>query len=367
MKLALIYNFAPKYRYAIFKLIDQTFDCDWYFGRNRTDIKGLDTSFLKSVAFVENCNINNTPLYTQNGLYRLVSQKDYDAILLLGEPFNLTSWKLMMSKRFGKRTKIYIWTHGWYGREGFAKKWLKRIYFKLADHVFTYGDYAKKIAGEQGFNTSKISVIHNSLDYPTQLKLRKSISPSPIYRNHFKNDNPTVVFIGRLTTSKRLDMLLESIALLKKDGTSINAVFIGEGEAMQYLKQLSHDLDIEDSVWFYGACYDEQTNAELIYNSDLCVSPGNVGLTAIHSLMFGTPVITHSNFPWQGPEFEAIKSGETGDFFEQGNVRDLSCRIGKWFKNHSADREEIRKACYREIDSQWTPEFQINVLKSVIK
>lgn len=56
------------------------------------------------------------------------------------------------------------------------------------------------------------------------------------------------------------------------------------------------------------------TNAEFIYNADLCVSPGNVGLTAMHSLVFGCPVITHNCFEWQMPEFEAIQPGITGDF-----------------------------------------------------
>lgn len=41
---------------------------------------------------------------------------------------------------------------------------------------------------------------------------------------------------------------------------------------------------VDKNVWFYGSCYDEQTNAELIYNADMCVAPGNVGLTAIHAM-----------------------------------------------------------------------------------
>ena len=60
-----------------------------------------------------------------------------------------------------------------------------------------------------------------------------------------------------------------------------------------------------------GECYSEETNAKLIYNADLCVAPGNIGLTAIHVMMFGCPAITHNDFKWQMPEFEAIKSMET--------------------------------------------------------
>lgn len=82
----------------------------------------------------------------------------------------------------------------------------------------------------------------------------------------------------------------------------------------QQLQQQVKSYNLANNIWFYGACYDEIKNAALIYNADLCVSPGNVGLTAMHSMVFGTPVITHNDFKWQMPEFEAIEPGKTGDF-----------------------------------------------------
>ena len=101
----------------------------------------------------------------------------------------------------------------------------------------------------------------------------------------------------------------------------------------------------------------------MIYNADLCVSPGNIGLTAMHSLVFGTPAITHDDFPHQMPEFEAIKDGETGTFFKNGNVDSLAEGIVRWFEKHGNDREDVRKACMKEIDENWTPQFQIEVLR----
>ena len=61
--------------------------------------------------------------------------------------------------------------------------------------------------------------------------------------------------------------------------------------------------------------YDENEIGDLIYNADLCVSPGNVGLTAIHTLTYGTPVLSHANFPNQMPEFEAIDKDFTSFLF----------------------------------------------------
>ena len=96
------------------------------------------------------------------------------------------------------------------------------------------------------------------------------------------------------------------------------------------------------------------------------MAPGNIGLTAIHALMFGCPAITHNDFKWQMPEFEAIHAGATGDFFERNNVKDLADVISRWISNNVSRREDVRLACYREIDEQWNPEFQMEVIEKAI-
>lgn len=87
----------------------------------------------------------------------------------------------------------------------------------------------------------------------------------------------------------------------------------------------------------------------------------------MHSLVFGTPAITHNDFPHQMPEFETIKDGVTGTFFQYGNVDSLADGIERWFSQHKDDREEVRKACMKEIGENWTPRFQIEVLKKHLK
>ena len=160
-------------------------------------------------------------------------------------------------------------------------------------------------------------------------------------------------------------MLLDAEYLLAKKGQNYNVVFVGDGDERQVLEKKVLELGLSNFVWFYGACYDEEENARLIYNADLCVSPGNVGLTAIHSLTFGTPVLTHDNFTWQMPEFEVIKEGNTGSFFMQDNVDSLAMQIDNWFQTNRSNRDDIRKACYEVIDSEWNPYYQMKVFKSV--
>lgn len=363
MKLCQIYNYAAHYRAEIFQLMDQTFDCDYVFGASLGDIKQMDTSVLRgNVTKVKNKKIGH--FYWQPHVISLLG-KGYDTYLILGDTRCLSTWMFCLIARLLYRKKrIFFWSHGWYGKETKAEKILKKIFFRLPNGgTFLYGNYARQLMIEEGFNPDKLFVIHNSLAYQKQLKLRTSLTKSNIYQQHFNNDYPVIIVIGRLTKRKRLDMLFDGMTILKSKGTLFNAVLVGAGEEEERLKKYANRCELSNHVWFYGACYNEEENAQLIYNADLCVMPGDIGLTAIHCMMFGTPCITHNEFQHQGPEFEAINDGETGSFFKAGDTEELANSIGQWFNVNANRRERVRQACYNEIDTQWNPQFQIEVLK----
>lgn len=364
-KLCSIYNFAPRYRESIFRKIDETFDCHWYFGTNETDIKGMDLSLLKDVETAKAKELGGG-WYWQPGVVGML-KRNCSNYILLGESRALSTWAFcLLARLFYPKKKVFVWTHGWYGKETLIERLIKKMEFHLPNGgVFTYGHYARNLMIKEGFSPNKLFVIHNSLDYDRQLSLRQQMKPSTVYRDHFGNDHKTIVFIGRLTAQKRIDMLLRAVARLREQGEEYNVALVGDGAARQELEAMARTLQVE--TWFYGACYDEAANAELIYNADLCVSPGNVGLTAIHTMMFGTPVITHSDFPYQMPEFEAIIEGRTGSFFKHNDTEALAATISRWFAEHGNKREEVRQACYDVIDTSWTPEYQLSVIKAVIK
>jgi glycosyltransferase involved in cell wall biosynthesis len=196
--------------------------------------------------------------------------------------------------------------------------------------------------------------------------LRESLKPSSLYQSHFGNNNKNIVFIGRLTKVKRFDLLIDAISKLNKRGEFVNVTFVGDGVERQNMERRVNELGIQNQVWFYGACYDEGINAELIYNADLCVSPGNIGLTAMHVMMFGCPAITNDDFNHQMPEFEAILEGESGTFFKAGDSSSLSDCISQWFRIHNNDRESVRQSCYKVINSKWNPHNQISILKKIL-
>lgn len=366
-RIAMLFPYAPSYREAIYKLMDKELEIDWFFcGNARRNLRLLDYSVLKHCNLsMEETKICGSVVYYK-GIEKL-NLKQYDAIVCAGVIRSLSEWWLLQKIGRGmSKPKIYLWTHGWYGKESNLQKLIKKFFFRKVDGFFLYGDYARNEMVKEGFDSTKLYVIKNSLDYDRQLKVRNSIMPSDIYTDHFNNNFFTIVFIGRLTQVKKLDMIIKAVAMLKTQGENYNIIFVGDGEMRKKLESEVHKYQLENTVWFYGACYDERINAELIYNADLCVAPGNIGLTAMHSLMFGCPAISHNDFTKQMPEFESIIPGRTGDFFEYDNVNDLARCISQWFATKRGDRETVRQACYAEIDKYWNPYYQLNLLKRIL-
>lgn len=366
-KICIIYNSAPLYREAIFLKMDEEYVCDWYFGPKRWDIEEMDVNNLKNVYRIRQYGDPNK-LMIKRRLLRLLFKKKYQTYFLLAETRSITDWVFFwMAHTFFPKKKVYIWTHGWYGKETGVDAKMKLWLYKHVNGTFVYSNYARELLIKEGIPEEKLFTIHNSLHYDQQKELRESIKPSRIYTEHFGNTHPVIIFIGRLTKVKQLDMLVNAVADLNKQGQPCNLVFVGDGVERDNLEAQVKDLGILEKVWFYGACYDERTNAELIYNADLCVAPGNVGLTAMHTMVFGTPVISHNEFKWQMPEFEAIRPGKTGDFFDYQSEKSLVNTIKHWFKEKSDKREDVRQACFKEIDTQWNPYFQMDVIRKNLK
>ena len=365
-KLCLIFNDASHYREAIYCAIDKEYDCDWYFSESKDGIKQMDLSLLKNTYIYKTYNFHNK-LYWEKGIIKLLFKKEYQVFLKLGESRSMTGYIFnFIARIMGK--KVYLWTHGWYGKEKGINAFIKIQLFKHVTGIFTYGDYSKKLLIERGINANKIYPIHNSLNYDKQKKIRECIGLTNIYKKHFGNNLPTIIFIGRLTKVKKLDLLIKALAELRDIKLeSFNLAIIGEGIEKELLETQIDFYKLKNNVWFYGSCYDERKNAELIYNADLCVAPGNIGLTAIHAMMFGCPCISHSDFSLQMPEFEVIKDGITGTFFKHNDVNDLANKISDWFKQKSNKREEVRSECYHEIDNYWNPYYQMKIIKQNIE
>lgn len=364
-KLCCIFNYAPHYRFPIFKKIDKELNADFYFGNrlNGGKIEKIDYQNLSGFQKELNCYFLGPLEYTQ-GWMRLAFSSKYDKFLITQNYFALNQWMFILCCFFLKKN-VYCWTHGQKSSDlHFIHRFIGKIYYSFFKGIFLYGNRSREIMTRNGINPKKLHVIYNSLDYDRSKSLRYNIDKKNPYINHFKNHNPTILFIGRLTEVKKLDNLILVQRDLLKLGLPTNVVFIGDGPQRNFLQNMLTQEE-QNRVWFVGSLYDESEIATYLHHADICLSPGNVGLTGIHCLSYGLPVITNDNFNEQMPEYEVIIKGKTGDFFHDNDFQNMVDVVYDWLRSHN-DRDSIRKDCFNVIDSYYNPYYQINILKKYI-
>ena len=293
----------------------------------------------------------------QRGLFSLLYKEKYDAVIFLGNVYFVSSWLCACFCRFNN-IPVLMWGHGYLRHEKGIKGFVRALFYKLGDVHFIYSKRSVDLMIKHGLGSKKLMQINNSLDYFQQLDIRNDlVRNNPIDKKN-KLLQFRLIFIGRLTPQKNLKILIIALKNLKDLGLDIYLDIIGDGKEKEVLLNLSNSLEVSNYVNYLGAIYDDKLISKYIYNADLCVSPGEVGLTAIHSMMFGTPVITHNNFDYQMPEYEAINPGLTGNFYNYNSVESLTDVIYNWLKLYSNKREIIRKACFEMIDNKYTPKYQ---------
>ena len=318
------------------------------------------------------CKINNIwlgrILLWQSSAISIAFKKKFDCIIFIGSMYYLSTWFATILARFrGKR--VLMWTHGYLRDERNLKGWIRERFYRLADGLLLYGHRARGILINRGYDPGKLYVVYNSLDYSSQCKVRETITQENL--NELKkelfviNSFPVLIFIGRLTPQKKLSQLLEAVIYLKIGGVLVNVLLVGDGPEMSILKKFTLEHEIADQVVFYGSSYNEAEIGPLIMLADICVAPGEIGLTCMHALAYGTPVITHDNPDFQMPEWEAITPGITGDLFKHGNSEDLARVISRWLSN-GISRDIIFNNCLKIIENYYNPTCQLKVINGAV-
>lgn len=369
-RVVIVYHFFAHYRQAIIHALMASRDFEFLFAGALVD---PDKS-IKEAMVPENyfshapCRRIFLGLLFQRGLIRLSLRRDVSAIIFLGDAHFVMTWvAAVIARILGKR--VLFWTHGWKTQDSGLKGLTKSLFYRLPHGLLLYGNRSKQIGMAKGFEAERLYVIFNSLDYHAQRNIRRHISNCELetFRKSLFREltTPLVVCTARLTAACQFTLLLDAMDKLRAEGHIVHALLIGDGPELCSLQSLVRARRLP--VIFYGACYNEEQLARMIMAANVTVSPGKVGLTAIHSLAYGTPVITHDNFDAQMPEYEAIIPGKTGDFFRYEDSADLARLIKLWTLKGDIRTDQEREACYEVIEKRYNPELQRKVIESALE
>ncbi len=132
-----------------------------------------------------------------------------------------------------------------------------------------------------------------------------------------------VVFVGRLSQEKGVDVLLRAM----KDVKDLDCAIIGDGPEKERLMALAKDLGLEN-VEFLGALFGDDLDRELARAKAVVIpsqSYETFGLTALEAYAWGKPVIASRI----GALPEVVREGETGFLFDPKEPKELAEKLNR--------------------------------------
>ncbi|MEK7644121.1 MAG: glycosyltransferase family 4 protein [Patescibacteria group bacterium] len=150
---------------------------------------------------------------------------------------------------------------------------------------------------------------------------------------------PTILFVGGMDSAhhfKGIPILLQALANLKKNGLSVQTVFVGEGNLRAGFVERTKNFGLQDQVFFAGGVSDADLPG--FYNlADLFVLPSTTkseafGMVLLEAMASGVPVVG-SDLP--GVRAVAAEGGLTA---RPGDPYDLAeCIMGYFAKGNNRD------------------------------
>jgi len=286
-----------------------------------------------------------------------------DVMIHTGSMYQVSTWFALLWTRMSG-TRILLWTHGVSGNEHGLKGLIRKCFYKLSDGLLLYGYRAREALIERGFKPDTLYVVYNSLDYDKQKYWRENVSADSVLRlktRCFTDPSlPTLVYVGRLTPEKQPLLMLDLAAHLKSCGKPVNILIIGDGPELEPLRKGVAARDLQANVHLHGACHEEEELAVFLTAADIALMPGYVGLSAMHYLAYGLPVLTSNDLDNQKPEAEAIVEGSTGAFYTHGNTDSLATKVVEWLDALGPD---TRERCIAQIEQFYNPDVQRDIVK----
>jgi glycosyltransferase involved in cell wall biosynthesis len=226
---------------------------------------------------------------------------------------------------------VVLWGHGYSKREGPLRAWLRTRAGDMADAVVLYSESVAADYIERGMPRDKVFVALNSLD-PTPIQAaRERILADPQGLAAFKREHglagPTILYVSRLDPNNRVPMLVEATRSLLAEFPTLRTVVIGKGPDLDNVRATAQRLGIADRVITPGAVYGEENVGPWFCAADVFCYPANIGLSILHAMNHALPVVTSDRIDAQNPEIEALRDGENGLLYRDGDAADMAAKL----------------------------------------
>jgi glycosyltransferase involved in cell wall biosynthesis len=255
--------------------------------------------------------------------------EDLNKIPFFGGNFVREKRIAILHHLFGK--EIYTETNPLFGSYVyFSERLIPKFYRTIP--IIAISESSRNEIVRMGISEANVKVIYNGVDlnlYQSKVK---------------KREQPVVICLNRMKKYKRMDVLIESIPEVLKEIPDLKVIFVGDGDDLPRLKEITRKNKIEDIVDFTNFV-SEKKKIELLSSSWVSVNTSpkeGWGLTSIEAQVSGTPSIV----PDSPGLRETVKNGVSGFIYPFGDKKTLSkilIRILKDKKTLEKMGKEARK------------------------
>jgi glycosyltransferase involved in cell wall biosynthesis len=146
------------------------------------------------------------------------------------------------------------------------------------------------------------------------------------------------VFVGRLTTEKRVDDLLRAAARIP-DAT---LELVGDGDQRDALAKLAEELGIRDRVVFHGRVTDEQLRAALTRASVFAIASiaELQSIATMEAMASGLPIVAANAVALP----HLVEEGRNGYLFEPENIDELTEKLNRVLDSADEEYETMQRA-----------------------
>lgn len=182
-------------------------------------------------------------------------------------------------------------------------------------------------------------------------------SPLP-FPGSFKEREPYILYLGRLSSEKGVDLLLKAVASIPR----LSLKIAGDGPLASLLHGLANQLSLTH-VEFLGRVEGEQ-KWDLLRNALALVSPSvcyeTFGFAALESLSVGTPVIV----PDAGSLPYLVESNKSGLLFSIGDVESLKEKL-RWVSSNPNEMLAMGKYGRQVVEDRYSDDAHYKRLMQV--
>lgn len=343
-RIILIEPVLAHYRRDVFERLTQTneFNLEVVAGEEFQQIKSLKNTSHRTFKFKYFRFINHG-FYYMPGLLKYIRFRNPDAIICTGVDFHqLHTIVLFFFNILFYHKLFFWWSHATTGNQGLLGIKIRKLLYRYSTGILAYSKKGRQNLLTFGIPSQNICVVNNSLNADDYGFNQLDVVNKP------RTEILKIVFSGRITNSKNIPVLIQALYILKMEKSQkFLCTLVGNGDTTE-LKQLVDRLDLKDEVKFTGGVYGKDLYP-ILNGSDIMIYPGGIGLSLVHALSFGIPVITTDNKSLHGPEIELLQQGINGDFFKEGDARNLSEVIVQWNKKLHESGIDISSACVNSI------------------